>query len=345
VRQAGINVDQLRADLATAAGSTVPDLIKLRRMTWWTVIQAALLVLAFGAVYRAAVTVDWTVVRHDLSNANWWWIALGFVLAQLPRLAQAVATLGSVAARLPFWPVYIKELATCYLNLAVPSSIARMAMSIRFFQCQGLPGVVAVTSGAIDSLANNVIQVFIVLLLLIFGQSTVDLNLSAPSASSGPAKLLWILLALLVVSALVVIFVGKVRRPLVERVRKWWPALRDSITGLRGAKKLRLLILGNVAAELLFSASLGVFTRSLGYHISFAEILMINESVALLSSFIPVPGGIGVVEFGLSVGLTSAGMTEESALVAVLLYRLSTFYLPPIWGFFAFRWLQRNKYL
>jgi glycosyltransferase 2 family protein len=345
VRAAGINVDQLRADTAAAAGATVPDLIKLRRMTWWTVIQAALLVFAAAAVYEAATGVDWAVVRNDLSNADWWWIALGFVLAQVPRFAQAVAMLGSVAARIPFWPVYIKELATCYLNLAMPSSIARMAMSIRFFQCQGLPGVVAVTSGAIDSLANNVIQVIIVVLLLIFGESSVDLNLTAPSASSGAGKLVWILLGLLVVSVLVVVLVGKVRRPLVARVRKWWPEVRDSITGLRGAHKLRLLILGNVAAELLFSASLGVFARSLGYHIPFGEVLLINESVALLASFIPVPGGIGVVEFGLSVGLTSAGMSEESALITVLLYRLSTFYLPPIWGFFAFRWLQRNRYL
>ena len=346
VRAAGINMDQLRGDMAAAAGATVPDLIKLRRMTWWTVIQAVLLVLAFAAVYQAAVSVDWAVVRKDLSNANWWWIALGFVLAQLPRFAQGVAMLGSVAARLPFWPVYIKELATCYLNLAMPSSIARMALSIRFFQCQGLPGVVAVTSGAIDSLANNVIQVMIVVLLLIFGESSVDLNLSAPSASSGAGKLIWILLGLLVLSVLVVAFVGKARRAVVERVRKWWPEVRDSITGLRGAHKLRLLILGNVAAELLFSASLAVFARSLGGpSIPFGEVLLINESVALLSSFIPVPGGIGVVEFGLSVGLTSAGMTQEAALATVLLYRLSTFYLPPIWGFFAFRWLQRNRYL
>jgi uncharacterized membrane protein YbhN (UPF0104 family) len=29
----------------------------------------------------------------------------------------------------------------------------------------------------------------------------------------------------------------------------------------------------------------------------------------------------------------------------VILYRLATFYLPPIWGFFAFRWLEKNKYL
>jgi len=28
-----------------------------------------------------------------------------------------------------------------------------------------------------------------------------------------------------------------------------------------------------------------------------------------------------------------------------VLYRLATFYLPPVWGFFAMRWLQRNQHL
>jgi uncharacterized membrane protein YbhN (UPF0104 family) len=54
---------------------------------------------------------------------------------------------------------------------------------------------------------------------------------------------------------------------------------------------------------------------------------------------------VGVVEFGLTLGLTSAGMAQEPALAAVLRHRFSTFYLPPVWGFFAMRWLQRNRYL
>ena len=44
-------------------------------------------------------------------------------------------------------------------------------------------------------------------------------------------------------------------------------------------------------------------------------------------------------------GLTQAGMPEESAFAAVILYRLASFYLPPIWGFFALRWLERNQHL
>ena len=145
VKAAGINIDDLRKQLATAVGAEVPELIKLKRMTWWTIIQVALLFLAASAIYAGFSEIDWSQVWTDLQGASWGWIVAGFILAQVPRLTQAVAMLGSIAARLPFFPVYMKQLATCYLNLAMPSSIARMALSIRFFQCQGLPGVTAVS--------------------------------------------------------------------------------------------------------------------------------------------------------------------------------------------------------
>ena len=45
-----------------------------------------------------------------------------------------------VAADLPFGPVYIMQLATGYMNLALPSSLARMAINIRFFQRQVYAG-------------------------------------------------------------------------------------------------------------------------------------------------------------------------------------------------------------
>ena len=52
-----------------------------------------------------------------------------------------------------------------------------------------------------------------------------------------------------------------------------------------------------------------------------------------------------MVEGGLVVGLSSDGMTQSAAFAAVLLYRICTFYLPPIWGWFALQWLRRNQYL
>jgi glycosyltransferase 2 family protein len=121
--------------------------------------------------------------------------------------------------------------------------------------------------------------------------------------------------------------------------------VRASLAALRAAHKLALLLVGSLATELLFATALGLFARSFGTPIDLAELLVINISVSLLASLIPVPGGVGVAEFGLTIGLVSAGMTSEAAIAAVLLYRISTFYLPPLWGFPAMLWLQRKHYL
>jgi uncharacterized membrane protein YbhN (UPF0104 family) len=343
VKTAGIDMDELRETIAVAVDAQVPDLVKLRRITWWTAIQIALLVLAATAVISAASSIDWESVRTDLADASWGWIAFGFVVAQLPRLTQAASTLGSVAARLSFGPVYMKELTTSYLNLSMPSNIGRMAVSIRFFQCQGLPGATAVAAGAIDSVVSTLVQLTFLGVLLLFSEASLSLQLTTPDQDA--LRLLWILLGLLIAVVLVAVFVGRIRRAIVERIRTWWPQIRSSLGALRASNKLALLLGGNIATEILFASALGLFARGLGADIALTDLLVINMSVSLLASFIPVPGGVGVVEFGLTLGLTSAGMAEEPALAAVLLYRLSTFYLPPIWGFFAMRWLQRNRYL
>ena len=85
--------------------------------------------------------------------------------------------------------------------------------------------------------------------------------------------------------------------------------------------------------------------RQLSRNSSHRHAMLRNMSVSLLGTFVPVPGNIGVAEFGLTIGLVSAGMTDDAALAAVLLYRMATYYLPPVWGFFAMLWLQRNRYL
>src|SRR6185437_15103407 len=72
-KAAGIDMDELRTQVATAVGAELPDLIKLRRLTWWTVIQLTLLVLAAGAVLSAASNVDWEALRSDLAHASWGW--------------------------------------------------------------------------------------------------------------------------------------------------------------------------------------------------------------------------------------------------------------------------------
>src|SRR5262249_58955690 len=206
-------------------------------------------------------------------------------------------------------------------------------------QRQGVPPTTAVTAGAIDSFASTVLQAVLLVVLLVFSSASVDLSFETPSGDSLRLALVIVVLALAVVVTLLV--VPSFRNPIVARVRTWWPEVRAALLGLRSSHKLGLLLGGSLATEILFATALGIFANALGSDISLADLLVMNISVSLLSSFIPIPGGIGVAELGLTVGLVSAGMTEEAALAAVLLYRVSTFYVPPVWGFFAMRSLQR----
>jgi uncharacterized protein (TIRG00374 family) len=338
-----IDVDAFRERAAAAVGVEPPDLVRLRRVTWRSAVQIALLVLASYAIFSAAGGVDWDQFWTTVRDASWAWILLAFLVAQLPRVTQAVSTLGSVAAPLPFGPVYAMQLATGYMNVALPSNLARMAVNIRFFQRQGLSPPTAVAAGAIDSFASTVIQAVLLAILLLFSESSLAIELPFPSG--GERTLLWIVVGLVLLSALVLVVVRRIRQAIVGQVRRWWPDVRTALAALRASNKLALLVFGSLATEILFATALGLFARSLGYDITLAELLVINISVALVGSLVPIPGNIGVAEFGLAIGLTAAGMTEEAALAAVLMYRIATFYLPPLWGFVAMQWLQRNRYL
>jgi len=60
---------------------------------------------------------------------------------------------------------------------------------------------------------------------------------------------------------------------------------------------------------------------------------------------VPVPGGAGVVEAGLIAGLTAVGIPQDEAIAAVLIQRVFTSYLPPIWGWLTLAWMRRHEYI
>ncbi len=56
----------------------------------------------------------------------------------------------------------------------------------------------------------------------------------------------------------------------------------------------------------------------------------------------PTPAGIGVVEGALAIGLNSLRVPLGAATVIALAYRGITFWLPLVYGMFAFRWVSRG---
>jgi MFS superfamily sulfate permease-like transporter len=47
----------------------------------------------------------------------------------------------------------------------------------------------------------------------------------------------------------------------------------------------------------------------------------------------------------LSAGLIAVGVPQSTAFAIAITQRLSTFYLPPIWGYVSLHWLTRKGYV
>jgi len=126
------------------------------------------------------------------------------------------------------------------------------------------------------------------------------------------------------------------------------PALEDArhtFSQVRSPRRLGLIVGGNMGSDLLLAATLTIVVHAYGGHASYLTLLVVNVGVGLFASMIPVPGGIGIVEGSLVVGLTAAGIEQATAVACSITYRLCTYYLPPIWGWFAYRALRRRGLL
>jgi len=159
----------------------------------------------------------------------------------------------------------------------------------------------------------------------------------------------WIILAVVVLVALVtglVLAVPRLRRLAADKLR---PKLRDIWGNLRqvagSPHKLVLLVGGSFGGELLVAMALSVSLRAFGDHLRLPVLIVVITLAGIIGGISPSPGGMGVVEAGMILGLTAAGVTEADATAAVFIQRLFTSYLPPIWGWITLVWMRKRDYL
>jgi uncharacterized protein (TIRG00374 family) len=340
VRAARVDIDELRSGTAAAAGLDLPELVKLRRVTAKGLATIGLALVAASFLISSVADIGFDTVVDALSEATLGFVLAALLVGQLPRVAQAVGTIGATSQPLALGPTVGLQFAVTFVNLAVPSTAARVALEMRYYQKQGVGRTEAVTAGSISGVSGFVVQIVLLVTTFALAGSSLDLQLEGDVGST-VVRLAGLVLAAAAVALLVVLAVPALRRRLAPLAHQ----IRAAFSGILNPRHLGLLFGGNLAGEILFSLTLGLCVRALGYDLGLAQLVLINEMVAIFAGIMPIPGGIGVTEGALTAGLIAFGIPEAPAFAAVLLYRMVTFYLPPLWGYLSLRWLQRNSYL
>ena len=302
---------------------------------------------------------NFSEIWADLQSADWALLAGALVVAPLAQVFFAFSTLGASTAALRYFPVLMLQYALQFIALVLPATAARIAMDVRFFQRFGVESGAAVSIGIVDSFSGFVVQVILLVVISLSRlpgftqpvQSSSSSGSSSSTSSSGPSTLT-VMLALAVVSLLVVLVVPRLRRRYIARMRASMSALRDQAREARGAltvlrlpKNVGQMLGGNLGGQVVQAGVLGICLAAFGQHAALSQLILINTAVSLFAGLMPVPGGVGVTEAGITAGLQAIGVPSSTAISVAIAFRLVTFYLPPLWGSMAMRWLRRGSYV
>jgi len=167
----------------------------------------------------------------------------------------------------------------------------------------------------------------------------------------GGSSVFW---AVILRSERVTRWLAAILRSLTHRVATRWPSLGGRLAGhdfgaglidVRSSLRVHAgrpfgLLASTAVAQSIGAVILLVALRGLGVgdELGVIEFARVYFVVTLLSSFVPVPGGVGVVEAGLTGALVAAGVDAPSALAGVLVFRLLTYVAPIVLGAALYVW-------
>jgi uncharacterized protein (TIRG00374 family) len=338
-----LKVGDLRDQTATAMGTDVPEPVQLTRVTWKSVVMTGFVVFAAYTIIGGLADVGWSNIGDALADARWGLVLIALVLAQSTNWTDAVSTAAVSPKPIPIGLTTIEQFAIGFVNIAVPSAAGRVATNARYFEKFGISAVTSTATGAITGFMGFIAQALLVALTILAGKGSVDF--SQMQGGGGAIRLLVMAIVIFIAVAIVVALVPPWRHGAEEKLREPLSQLGDAFSQVKDPKQAALSLGGALGTEVLYAAGFAMCVLAVGGSVSLGEAIFINVTVSLFAGLMPIPGGVGVAEAGMTAGLTAVGVDSDVAVSAVLIYRLISYYLPPVWGYFCLRWLTDHDYL
>jgi uncharacterized membrane protein YbhN (UPF0104 family) len=274
------------------------------------------------------------VIRHS----DWRWVLVGLGLSVVTYVAAAWSLSGFVLEKLSLFRTFLAQLAGSFVTLVTPAAVGGVALNIRYLhKAKVTPADAASSVGVSQVFAFALHITLLVIFLAVTGGGSKASPLKPPSWS-------YIVLIVLGAVALGVFALPAGRRLVRSRVA---PALGQVIPRLLDIAQRPAKLAEGIGGALLLTVTyilcLGVSLLAVGGHASFPALAVVYLTGSALGAIVPTPGGLGAVEVALSGTMAAvAHVPSATALSAVLLFRLMTFWLPIPVGWVALNYLQRH---
>jgi uncharacterized protein (TIRG00374 family) len=300
-------------------------------------------ILEVLGAYRRLKDVDpgWWIVMVATSAAGTW------CMCALQRQALNGA---------PWFPVATSQLAGAAFSKVVPGgSAAAAALQARMLTQAGLaPAAIGtgLTAGALLLLAALAGLPLLALPALLFGRHIPDGLLGTGAIGLGIFLALFVVGTLLLLNDRVLTAVARTLQAAERRLRRWRAASDELPERLFHERNLLRRSLGGAWPQAVATAAgrwifdflcLYAALLAVGARPPLYVALLAYSASSLLGQIPLTPGGLGVVEAGLTGTLALASVPAAPAALATLAYRLASYWLPLPVGLWAWLW-HRKRY-
>lgn len=308
--------------------------VRLERVRIRTLVTVAAATLAVYFLLGQLASVDLLAV---VTSADWRWLVATVVLSALTYIAAALSISGWVAEPLRFGRTLVVQIAASFVTLVAPAAVGGVALNARYLQRSGVPPTRAVASVGVSQAVGLVVHVLLLALCVFITGTSRRPDFSVPG---------WVYAVVgavaAVAAALVVLPWGRsvLRSRVQPLVTETLPRLLEV---LQRPRKLAEGLGGTVLLSVAYVLCLWAAVHAFGGSLDIPTVAIVYLAGSAIGSAAPTPGGLGAVEAALAAGLTAAGLPSTTAVSAVLLFRLVTFWLPVLPGWLAFTALQRRE--
>lgn len=327
---------QLRDGLVSGIGHDTTQPIQLRRLRPLSLLTG---VGAVFAVYLVGTQLSDVSFGQLWEETDWRWLFVALVLMFTSFIGAAFALVGFVPERVPFWRVVGAQVSLGFLRLFTPGSVGNVAINIRLLTKSGVTGPLAAASVAANQVGNVAITFPVIGVLgLVSGSS------AAPDIDPSVSTLIIVICVLLAAAVLAVI------PPVRARLRALWndfaqrglPRLLDVLSNPRKlAVALGGIVLQSASLILCFYTCL----KAVGGSADLAAMAVVQLVGNTLGMAVPTPGGLGAVEAALTAGVSTLGVGATTAVTAVLVFRIVSFWLPILPGWILWTQMQKRDLL
>ena len=332
-------LNRVQEEVRRQTGADEIELDRLERIRPRTLVMIVAASLAFYSLLPQLATFDETV--ETFGHADMAWFPAVLAASALTYVFATIAFLGSVAEPVPIAASARVKLASSFTGLVGPAATGSMTLAVRFLQRAGVSTADATASVGLGTATGVTTHLILMFSFFAWTGSAGVGGFSLPDINT-----IMLVLAIVVAIVAVAMVLGPIRRLVVRPLLR---VLRNAAGYLaevfRSPVRVLALIGGSCLLTLTYIAGLAFAVEAFGGSLTVPQIGAAYLGAAAIGNVAPTPGGLGALEAAMVAALTGFGLDAGVAVSSVLAFRLATFWLPILPGWFVFVWMQRNDEL